>query len=137
MTHIQEGDSIDKKSERIVESLNYSARNILPRKTRKVTRDIWKDDEEINNILQERSTLDRVSDQYKFLSKRIKKRIRHLRNDKLKAEAEELNKFANKRQVENLFRIFDDNHAFKSVSKNTKCDPGKLKEYFYNHFKSK
>ena len=59
---IQEGDSIDKKSECIVESLNYSARNILPRKTRKVTWEIWKDDGELNNILQERSTLDRVSD---------------------------------------------------------------------------
>ena len=61
-----------------------------------------------------------------------------MRNDKLKTEAEELNKFFNKLQVQNLFRSFkDDNHTFKSVFKNTKCDLGKLKDYFYNHFKSK
>ena len=58
-----------------------------------------------------------------------------MRNDKLKAEAEELNNFAKKRHGENLLRSCkDDNHPFKSVSKNTKCDPGKLKDYFYNHF---
>ena len=32
---IQQGDSIDKKTDRIVQSLNYSARNIPPRKNTK------------------------------------------------------------------------------------------------------
>ena len=53
-------------------------------------------------------------------------------------EAEELNRFASKRQIENLFRNFKEyNHAFKS-SNNTKvkCDPAKLKKHFCDHFKS-
>ena len=61
-----------------------------------------------------------------------------MRNEKLKAGAEELNPFAKKRQVENLFRSFkDDNNAFTSLSKNTQFEPGKLKDYFNNSFKSK
>ena len=64
--------------------------------------------------------------------------MKHLRNEKLKKEAEEINQFANKRQIENLFRAFkDDNHAFKTPFKSTKCDPTKLKDYFYNHFLDK
>ena len=53
-------------------------------------------------------------------------------------EAEELNKFANKRQIENLFPKFkEDNHAFKnSNTSKEKCDPAKLKKYFQYHFKS-
>jgi hypothetical protein len=40
--------------------------------------------------------------------------VKHLCNEKLKKEAEEINQFANKRQIENLFRAFkDDNYAFK------------------------
>ena len=65
--------------------------------------------------------------------------MKHLCNEKLKKkEAEEINQFANKRQIENLFRAFkDDNHAFKTPFKSTKCDPTKLKDYFYNHFLDK
>ena len=56
----------------------------------------------------------------------------------MKKEAKEINQFANKRQIENLFRAFkDDNHAFKTPFKSTKCDPTKLKDYFYNHFLDK
>ena len=133
-----EHDAIDKKSECLVNALNAAARSSLPPKTGKCTREIWKDDDELNRILQERSILSRNCEQHKQLTKLIKKRVRHLRNQKMKTEADEINQYANKRQIENLFRAFkDDNHAFKPSSNSSKCDPSKLREYFYEHFKSK
>ena len=51
--------------------------------------------------------------------------------------SDELNQYANKRQVENLFKAFkDDNHNFQTCPARGKCDPAKLKEYFYQHFKN-
>ena len=133
-----EHDTIDKKSEYFVKALNAAAKNSLPPKTGKCTREIWKDDGELNQILQERSTVPRNSEQHKQLTKLIKKRVRYLRNQKMKIEADEINQYADKRQIENLFRAFkDDNHAFKPSSNNLKCDPNKLKDYFCNHFQSK
>ena len=133
-----EHDTVDKKSECFVKALNAAARISLPPKTVKCAQEIWKDDDELNRILQERSTLPRNSDQHKQLTKLIKKRVRYLRNQKMKTEADEINQYANKRQIENLFRAFkDDNHAFKPSSRNLKCDPSRLKEYFCNHFQSK
>ena len=56
----------------------------------------------------------------------------------MKTEAEEINQYENKRQLENIFRIFkDDYHSFKPSSNSSKCDPSKLREYFYKHFQSK
>ena len=133
-----EHDTIDKKSERFVKALNASAKMSLPPKIRKTTREIWKDDSELNQILQERSKWLRNTEQHKQLTKQIKKRVIFLRNQKLKSEADEINQFANKRQIENLFRTFkNDNHAFQTPSNNPKCDPSKLKEYFCNHFRIK
>lgn len=131
-------DSVDRKSDRIADALNYTANSTLPQKYARMAREIWKEDAELNRILTERAKMERGSAQYKVISKCVKKRVRQLRNQKLKAEAEEINQYASKRQIENLFRTFkDDNHAFKTPFKQLRCDPGKLKDYFYNHFKKK
>ena len=131
-------EPIKLKSERIVTALKDSAQLSIPAKTNKCNHEIWKHDELLNKYLEERANLERGTTLYKDISKKIKKRVGWLRNEKLKMEAEELNKFANKRQIENLFRKFkDDNHAFKSSSTSKeKCDPAMLKQYFRDHFKS-
>ena len=129
-------ESIEIKSQKIVIALKQAAQNSIPQKASKTAREIWKCSEELNLALQERSQLQRDSIAYKKASKKIKKRVRFLRNQKLEIEADELNHYANKRQIENLFKTFEaDNHAFKTYPTRQKCDPAKLKEYFHDHFK--
>ena len=130
-------DSMDIKSQKIVDALNQAAKDTVPRSPAKITREIWKNDTELNSALRERTKFERNSDSYKELSKKIKKRVQILRNQKLKKEADELNSFANKRQLDSLFKAFkDDNSAFKKCPSTRKCDPSKLTKHFRDHFKS-
>ena len=62
ITH--EGDTVDQRSERIIEVLKRSASISLPRNTAKSTREIWKDDKELNLALCERSNVARRSNKY-------------------------------------------------------------------------
>ena len=130
-------DSTEAKSKKIVTALKDAATNSITQTSLKTTRELWKCDDELNTALQERAKLQRNTDEYKEVTRRIKKRVMFLRNRKLQREADELNQYANKRQVDNLFKAFkDDNHNFKACPARKKCDPAKLKEYFYQHFKN-
>ena len=72
---------------------------------------------------------------YKEKTNAIKKRIKTLRNEKTKLEAENINNFASKREIEELCRCFkNDNESFAKSKKSSGCDPTKLKDYFKNHF---
>ena len=53
----------------------------------------------------------------------------------MQSEADEINEFATKRQVEELFKsIKSDGSTFKNTKRANVCDPEKLKDYFRNHF---
>ena len=81
-----------------------------------------------------RANLHIGSQQYKNITKNIKTRLNWLRNDKLRIEAQEINEYANNRQIEELFRsIKADNATFKETTRRIGCDPHKLKQHF-NHF---
>ena len=67
---------------------------------------LWRDDIEINELLEQRPNMDQVNVEFKLVSKQIKKRILKLRNMKLKQEAKEINSFANKRKIEEMYRAF-------------------------------
>ena len=41
---------------------------------------------------------------YKELTKRIKKRVKYVRNQRLQKEADEINEYANRRKIEDMFR---------------------------------
>ena len=69
-------------SENIVKNLSESANTVLPRKARRHNRELWKDDEEFNSLIRERSLVQKQSDDYKRITKKLKKRIRSLRNKK-------------------------------------------------------
>ena len=61
-----------------------------------------------------------------------------LRNMKLKQEAEEVNSFANKRKIEEMYRAFkNDSSCFKNGKTDNKCDPKALINYFKDHFSMK
>ena len=69
------------------------------------------------------------------MTKKIKRRVNKLRNAKLQQEANEINHFAAKREVEDLFRSFKaDGSTFKSTKRKNRCDQEKLREFFTGHF---
>ena len=89
----------------------------------------------LNDLLKRRAQFDNQSLKHKISSKKIKKRVGQLRNEKLRIEAEEINDYASKRQVEELYRtIKADGSTFKNTRQKIECDPTKLKEYFKQHF---
>ena len=58
-------DSIEIKCEKIIDALKQAAENTLPRFVPNSTREIWKNDNELNNALSERSKVHKNSDMYK------------------------------------------------------------------------
>ena len=99
------------------------------------TKEIWKEDCIVNELLKERNDIPRGSDAYKILTKKIKKRVNQLKNEKCAKEAEEINEYADKKQIEDLYRSFkSDNSSFKYKPKSGGCDHNIMKTYFKKHF---
>ena len=92
----------------------------------------------LNSILNKRNGLIRNSEDYKDLTKKLKKQVNKLRNQKLNNEANEINQYSSRKQIEDLYRTFKaDNSSFKEVKTSNRCEPQKLKEYFKQHFQAK
>ena len=116
--------------------LNSAAELSLPRLSKnRNTINLWKSDKEFNELLSKRMNTARKSDEYKTLTKEIKKRVKHLKNLKLQAEATAINTNADRRQIEELYKnVKKGNTAFKQLQDKQQCDPIKLKKYFQAHF---
>ena len=70
----------------------------------------------------------------KVSPRKSKKRARHLRNMKLKQEAEQINEHATKREIEELFRcVKSDGSAFKNTKQTNKCAPEQLTTHYKKH----
>ena len=123
----------------IVNCLESAADLTLPKTKRsKHTKELWKDDVRLNELLNQRKNTVKYSLEYNNFTKQIKKHVRYLRNEKATNEAKQINSFAMRRQVDNLFRAFkSDNSTFRDAKPSKKCDPAKLKEFFKNHFSTK
>ena len=123
-------------SVKITNMLKRAAENTLPPLTSQDrSKEIWKNDNEFNELLATRKDIPKQSAEYKNITKAVKKRINHLRNTKLSQEAEEINENENRRQVEELYRNMKNvNTTFKNLREKQQCDPSKLKEYFKTHF---
>ena len=128
--------SSESKSDLITVALKNAASSVLPEKSKKIyTGEIWKDDEFLNNLLKQRAAFSRGTNEYKSFTNKIKKRVRDLRNIKYRQEANQINEYANRKQVEKLYRSMkSDNSAFKDVAKRQQCDPGELQKFFSKHF---
>ena len=116
--------------------MHSAAQTTLPQlEKRNKIQQIWKNDSQLNELLKQREQMIRKSDAFKLCTKEIKKRVQFLNNEKALKEANSINEFATKRQVEELFRSFkSDNSPFKKAKSTNKCDPVILKEYFKAHF---
>ena len=131
--HVEQIEDINMNILKVLESSAISA---LPKicKKRKVD-EIWKDDEQLNLFINQRNAYQRGSDENKEITKAIKRRVNFLRNEKIEREANELNEYASRREVEQLYSSFkSDNSSFKEHRSSKKCDPIKLRDYFQKHF---
>ena len=139
LQHEYSTNNPEKMSERIIKCLQTASEKTLP-KARNVNtvREIWKEDVELNVLLQRRGRVNKSSDEYKEFTKLIKKRVTILKNKKLEDEARKIDSFATRKEIDNLYRTFQsDSSAFKTIRKSKECDPCLLRQYFEKHFESK
>ena len=128
----------DNRDALLVKCLESAAQSTLPKlQKRTQTKEIWKDDKVLNELIEQRKNLTKDTDEYKIITKNVKKRVRHLRNQKLDEEAKQINQFSNKNNIQDLFRSFkNDSSAFKEIRSRKGCEPDKLKTFFKKHFTS-
>ena len=89
------------KCKTIVESLKSAAQLTLPNLyNQNKSKETWKEDTDLNSLLKQRNITNHGSDEYKRLTKLIKSRVRYLRNEKFKVEANEINDYASRGEVE-------------------------------------
>ena len=123
-------------SERLIENLKKAEDLTVPRiKKNRTSNEIWREDKEINEILESRKEVQVKSDDYKSLTKKLRKRVNLLRNQKLATEAEEIDNYASQRDIINLFKSMKSGiDTFGDIRRSNKCEPDKLKSYFQRHF---
>ena len=127
--------TMDQVSNNLVTSLSNAAAETLPNINKKNINQLWKDDSVLNKLLDDRAKTIKDSIQYVKVSRRIKSRIRKLKNEKLRLEADELNSFATKKEIEALYKSFkSEGSTFREMKRKNNCDPQKMKEYFAKHF---
>ena len=136
MTRYGQMDQIGDINTKIVKCLNSVAKSTLPKMSKKrKTKEIWKDDEQLNHLTERRQEYQQSCNEYKEITKLIKRRVSFLKNEKMAKEAREINEHANRRQIEQLYTSFkSENTSFKEHKVSKKCDPTKLSEYFRKHF---
>ena len=105
-------------AENLVQILDSTASETLPKKSKsKSSCELWKDDTVLNDLLKRRTQSDIQSLEHKIISKKIKKGVEYLRNEKLRIEAEEINYYASKRQVEEVYRTIKAAQSEKLIEK--------------------
>ena len=133
---LNSGNQPEQINSNIIKCLNTAAESTIPKVTKTKTKELWKEDCLLNELLKQRNEISQGSDEYKILTKKIKKRVNQLKNEKFAKEVEKINEYANKKQIEDLYRSFkSDNSSFsKYKSKTGGCDQNALKTYFKRHF---
>ena len=88
----------------ILNTLHDAANTTLPDVEKKNTAvETWKCDGELNRLLNLRMEQRLGSDTHKELTRQIKKRVKHLHNERLCQQASEINNHANNRKIEQMF----------------------------------
>jgi len=67
----------------IMETLISAAESVLPATKKKHYLEVWKEDQELNDLLYQRKKIRQHTEEYRCLNKAIKKHLIHLKNLKL------------------------------------------------------
>jgi len=120
----------------ILDTITTAADETLPEINKKECNELWKNDTELNKLVDDRYTMEKGGDVYIRQTKLIKKRARKLKNEFLKSYADEINNLSNQRKTEELCRSFKNNNVtFRDSRVRKSCDPMSLRNYFMEHFK--
>ena len=97
-----------------------AALETIPRQIKNKLPETWKSDSELNRLNRNRTAFSRSSPLYKELTKSIKKRVNKLKNEKLKEEADSIDRFATSKQIEEMYKSFkQDTNGFKQTNSKT------------------
>ena len=109
--------------------MKQAAEETLPKAKKNLPlKEIWKDDLELNILLDRRKLCGIGTGEFKNTTKLIKSRVRILKNEKFKQKAVEIDEYTKHHQVDELYKSFkSDNSSFKEYKSAKKCDPSKLK----------
>ena len=83
-------------SDNLKTNLIKIAEKILPVTQKAKLNEVWREDGTFNQLINERARCDKATDRHKELTRNIKKRVRYLKNQKLREEADEINLCAQK-----------------------------------------
>ena len=96
------------KNEKIIKCMKKAADETLPKaKKNQPLKEIWKDDLELNLLLDRRKLCEIGTEEFKNTTKIIKSRVRVLRNEKFKQKAAEIDEFTKHRQVDELYKFIE------------------------------
>ena len=114
--------------------MKKAAEETLPKAKKNLPlKEIWKDDLELNLLLERRKLCELGTEEFKNTTKLIRSRVRVLKNEKFKQKAAEIDEFTKHHQVDELYKSFkSDNSSFKEYKSAKKCDPSRLKEFSAN-----
>ena len=126
--------TLDRRCERIIDSLRSAATEVLDEVPKEVRKVPWNDDPELQKLLKKREITSRKSQGYKSLSKSIKKRIKDLRNQFYSSEADAISQFAIQRDIEKMFRRANEQESTLKKAPSKGCATSKLRDHFKSHF---
>ena len=123
-------------NEMFVTCIYSSAEEAIPTVEKSRLYQPWRNDEELKRLyeLKDELTLRNNTKEQFSVRKRIRRlRLKHLRNQFYKSEAENINQFAINRELDKLFsRAKNQETTLKSTT--GKCPPEKLPKHFQSHF---
>ena len=82
------GNQPEQINSNIIKCLNTAAESTIPKATKTKTKELWKEDCLLNELLKQINEISQGSDEYKILTKKIKKRVNQLKNEKFAKEVE-------------------------------------------------
>ena len=129
-------NSIDEKDAELFRHLKEIADTQIPDASSDRSSPPWRNDPELNDLLQQRDIARQNGDPdvfIKSLSRRILNRHKTLKNDFFKAEAAKINFHAINRQIAKLF-MKGKSQKTTLKSPPSSCPPEKLIDHFTNHF---
>ena len=123
-------------TEKLVNTVKNCAETTLPKKNRIEKNKPWNNDEKLKKLFQSKDELMSKNGDQKLISavrKKIRHRVRFLRNEHYKQEAEKINQLYINREIEKLFsRAKSQQSTLNPI--NSTCPPEKILKHFKNHF---
>ena len=123
-------------TENLINAVTKSADDTLPKQNLVRITQPWHDDQKLHELFMRKNDLMKCNADRKTIiavRKKIRMRVKYLKNEYFKQEAENINQMAINRELERLFkRARNQETTLKPI--NSTCSPDKILKHFKNHF---